>query len=1015
MKPCCSRTLVYLLAPRNPNRQHHPSLFLQVVNFSVQSSNFHSQPLLSYTSRRHEDESRNVRVSVWWDFENCHIPIGVNVFRVAQTITAAVRANGMKGPVQITAFGDVLQLSRANQEALSCTGINLTHIPNGGKNSADRSLLVDLLYWVSRNPPPAHLFLISGDRDFAGILHKLRMNNYNILLASPENVPGVLCSAASIMWHWSSMISGEDLVGKIYNQPPDGPHGSWYGHYNAPLDDPFAVSEKLPHMKNEDPPILESNTEIKARNNPKDLIVVIQNILKQNPEGIFITELREELQKRNVTLDKDFYGYKKFSRFLISMPHIAKVKYRNDGKCLIRPVTTKHTEPSDSIGVLPPSESMENTALDQKITPNLKIQIEERSSSRDEKTKPGLKIVADGSSEKAKLHSFSCENRGKLSRDFQGPSLLPNKVSEGLDSQSCKDDSSSVVQQDSDLLVGFLRRVAEDEKSKPGLGIVAEESSEKAKLHNVSGENWGKLSRDVEEPSLLPNNVSGGLDTQSDKDTLSSVVQQDSETQVGFLRRVWRRWFDDRDSEDLKRTCEVTDHSADSAERKGKEEVVRTVKQTADLVNSGSSSSLKELNIKEEVRKDFKRGFFHRIMSWWELRDVTNRPEQVIEQSNEGPVDKKSEELAKDSIFLQESFWSDVRSFLNSSQGSNVVSESKTRGTLAKYMRRGGPAVLGRLTDAELLHLVDMLISEKKLLEENTSHMFPFRLSQPLSHGSKGLRSIFNKPSKQDGEKKVPNISHAGISSRVLIKKPSDRSRSQILTDVQSLVQEVLVQFPDGYNVACFKKLFLAKYDYPLDLKKLGYVKMTDLLQVIPGLSLESGRMVPSSRVQQTQSSKTVIKAQFLPSSDVESSDSWDELGPLTKESSGGLTKPLECEAMLLDEEEVSSGSEDDSAGQGERQKNPKTADEDSSLIQILESWYSKEPGRGNMNALNRDTADIPQLSNSPFEQSERRHRQQKVYSFVADANGGEREKQIEGILGSLNKRTSEQSVQQQT
>lgn len=332
-------------------------------------------------------------------------------------------------------------------------------------------------------------------------------------------------------------------------------------------------------------------------------------------------------------------------------------------------------------------------------------------------------------------------------------------------------------------------------------------------------------------------------------------------------------------------------------------------------------------------------------------------------------------------------------------------------------MRKGGPAVLRTLSDTELLHLVDLLISEKKLLEENTSQVFPFRLSQPRSQGSKGLRSIFDKPSEQEGEKKVPNISHTGISSSVLSKNPSDRSRTQILADVQGLVQKVLVQYPEGYNIACFKKLFLEKYGYPLELQKLGYLKITNLLQVIPGVSLESGQMVPSSRVQQAQSPKTVTGAQSAPSSDGESSDSWEELGPLTKESLRGRTKPLEYEAMLLDEEEVSSGSEDDlnPSGQGGTHKKQKSSDEDSTLMQILDSWYGKEPGRGNAKALKPDEADGPQLSNSSFEQSEQRHRQQKVYSFVADANGGEREKQIEGILGSLKKRTSEQSIQQQT
>lgn len=72
-----------------------------------------------------------MKVSVWWDFENCNLPVGANVFKAAHLITAAVRANGIKGPVHITAFGDIFQLSRANQEALSSTGISLTHIPQG--------------------------------------------------------------------------------------------------------------------------------------------------------------------------------------------------------------------------------------------------------------------------------------------------------------------------------------------------------------------------------------------------------------------------------------------------------------------------------------------------------------------------------------------------------------------------------------------------------------------------------------------------------------------------------------------------------------------------------------------------------------------------------------------------------------------------------------------------------------------------------------------------------------------
>ncbi|KAK3032190.1 hypothetical protein RJ639_035902 [Escallonia herrerae] len=346
MKPVSSRTIISFIS-RSVNISKIPlNGHFEIAHFSTSPSQFHSFPSSSYPSRRHEEESRNVKVSVWWDFENCSLPFDMNAFRVAQSITAAIRTNGIKGPIQITAFGDVFQLSRRNQEALSSTGINITHIPHGGKNSADRSLLVDLMYWVSQNPPPAHLFLISGDRDFASILHRLRMNNYNILLASPDSAPGVLCSASSIMWQWNALVKGENLTGKHFNQPPDGPYGSWYGHYKAPLEDPFASTEApaCPRVEEQS----ESVAEPKLRPVPMVVMKQILKILKAYPKGISITDFRSELGKSNVSIDKDLYGYKKFSRFLFSMPHILKIQTEANGQFFLRGAAPKVPEPGES-------------------------------------------------------------------------------------------------------------------------------------------------------------------------------------------------------------------------------------------------------------------------------------------------------------------------------------------------------------------------------------------------------------------------------------------------------------------------------------------------------------------------------------------------------------------------------------------------------------------------------------------------------------------------------------------
>ena len=197
----------------------------------------------------------------------------------------------------------------------------------GGKNSTDRALITDLMCWVAQNPPPAHLFLISSDRDFSTVLHKLRMSNYNILLAGyEERSLGVLCSAASIMWDWKALVRGNNLAGKCFNQPPDGPYNSWYGHYKTPLLDPFAASTKQQELQ---------ESSLDTNHVPEEVVREIGLVLSLYPKGVAITELREQLKKRNVPLGEEFYGYKRFSRFLLSMPEILEVVPKGEGVFLV--------------------------------------------------------------------------------------------------------------------------------------------------------------------------------------------------------------------------------------------------------------------------------------------------------------------------------------------------------------------------------------------------------------------------------------------------------------------------------------------------------------------------------------------------------------------------------------------------------------------------------------------------------------------------------------------------------
>ncbi|CAJ1974624.1 unnamed protein product [Sphenostylis stenocarpa] len=317
----------------------------------------------AFSSSSTPHHSRDVRVSVWWDFKSCTVPDDVDASKVGPAIVKAVRANGIKGPLHITAFGNVNVLPKPDMNALASTGIEFIHIFNGGKD-----ILVDIMFWVIQNPPPVHLFLISGDKGFASILHRLRMNNYNILLASPRNAPSVLFRAATVMWQWSSLLKGEKLIGKRFNHPPDGPFGSWYGNLKVPLENPFLAAEQPTSLQNVE--ISEPSLDLKLGAVPMSVVRQIKHILNLHPKGISITDFCGELVKCDVPLDTSFYGFRSFSCFLLAMPHIQLQPLGNDNFCVCL-APSESPDPFDS-SVVPSTSSVvkNNERVDADETPS---------------------------------------------------------------------------------------------------------------------------------------------------------------------------------------------------------------------------------------------------------------------------------------------------------------------------------------------------------------------------------------------------------------------------------------------------------------------------------------------------------------------------------------------------------------------------------------------------------------------------------------------------------------------
>ncbi|KAK6924200.1 NYN domain, MARF1-type [Dillenia turbinata] len=981
------------------------SLFLYKVQFSYFSTSSHSHSpsssssssFSSYSSRKHDEEIRNVRVYVWWDFENCSLPTGTNVFKVSQSITAAIRANGIKGPIQITAFGDVLQLSRANQEALSATGIILSHIPNGGKNSADRSLLVDLMYWVSQNPPPAHLFLISGDTVFANILHRLRMNNYNVLLASPETAPSVLCSAASIMWHWGTLVRGENLTGRHFNQPPDGPYGSWYGHSKAPIEDPFLVVDQQACPKSEEIP--EQASESKPRSVPKMVVKQISNILNTYPKGLSITELRAELIRSSVYVDRDFYGYKKFSRFLLSMPQVLKLRARADGQFLVCSATPKAPEanepnldmaaapvttPKDKDLYTSPDSKVKDCSVNGFFTPPLPV------------TTPKDQNISISSESKVK----DCSLNGSVTPAVPVTSKDQLSISPGSE---VKDSSQN----------GFVTPLREP------VG---------ADLHLHSKE----------------------ISAAHNEGQSASLGKPDSATKMGFFHRISRKWFAKdggiiSTSDSFPEERNPSDVSGETKHEKKTEEsrVEPTDPPSIALNPLSKDESAKKISMSSEAcsgQVNAPHGFFKRFMNRCRIL-INGNPDSLSDQSTETvkQIDKLGQEHH---LFSQDAFWSGMLSFLKTTKGSGLVSQSKTREQLAQNLKKDGPLVLRSVGKVDLLHLVELLIYEKKWVQEYSSQISPFKLVFPAAKfssvdhlgGSNGLSSIFlntlpmshSLRNPHNGEvKQCQDLSNSGVSPVINKRK----SRDEVIADCQQLVAEILKEHPKGFNLGAFRKMFLDKYGYFLELQPLGYTKLATLLQLMPGVKVESTYILPS--LETLKESRPDVnapeKATYAGiSSDSELSDAsrkgddndslWEELGPVAmsnpsktetvpgvkKKGKEMVTKQIDFdyEPSLSDEDLTDSEGETLPLEKSEGQRKPGGNYSNSSLIQVLDSWHSRKEDshKKDMSQNMSDMFGIGNKSEARAINCGRKQGPRNTYSFVKD----DKDKPIDGILGTL-------------
>ncbi|KZT11510.1 uncharacterized protein LAESUDRAFT_642683, partial [Laetiporus sulphureus 93-53] len=144
-------------------------------------------------------------VAVFWDYENCAPPSTVTGYDIVDNIRHIAHTYGsvklFKAYLELSQLSSSRSLS-LRSELQSC-GVSLTDCPhNGGKDVADKMMIVDMLTYAIDTPPPATVIIITGDRDFVYAVSVLRLRRYRVVLIAPSLGHNGLKLQASAVLDW---------------------------------------------------------------------------------------------------------------------------------------------------------------------------------------------------------------------------------------------------------------------------------------------------------------------------------------------------------------------------------------------------------------------------------------------------------------------------------------------------------------------------------------------------------------------------------------------------------------------------------------------------------------------------------------------------------------------------------------------------------------------------------------------------------------------------------------------
>ncbi|XP_065065880.1 meiosis regulator and mRNA stability factor 1-like [Rhopilema esculentum] len=171
-------------------KKRHPGSLFDQVSTNQSHKKVEKSSAVDHLLKKKADDHFE-KVGIYWDIENCQIPMNKSPGAVVNKIRSSF-LNG-KQLVEFICVCDSHMMSKQIVDALSQAEVNVIHVAATAKNAADDKLKQFILDFGHKVKPPASVVLISGDVNFAPVLHKLRYElNLDITLLHNEQASETL-------------------------------------------------------------------------------------------------------------------------------------------------------------------------------------------------------------------------------------------------------------------------------------------------------------------------------------------------------------------------------------------------------------------------------------------------------------------------------------------------------------------------------------------------------------------------------------------------------------------------------------------------------------------------------------------------------------------------------------------------------------------------------------------------------------------------------------------------------